>query len=375
MNKLIRILTFNTSAMLSACFLLSTFNLVAQPTIEWEKNLGGSDSDVAYEVTQTTNGGYIVVGVTLSNDGDVTLNHGVSDGWIVKLNNVGIIEWGKSYGGSNDDVINTISQTTDGGYIAVGFSRSSNGDIVNSHGGSDVWVIKIDALGNINWSKSYGGSGDEKGNSVKQTSDGGYVVAGVTSSSNGDVSINKGLNDYWIFKIDGAGNLQWEKTYGGSGNEEAHSVIQKNDGGYVLAGLTFSVDGDVTNPKGGGDDYWIIRLDSLGILQWEKSYGGSLNDRAFTIQETFDGGFVIVGTSSSKDGDVMSALGAFGFGAWVIKIDSLGTLQWEKACLRIGANTMLFKYVGNLTNDGGYIVSGTTNNGTNNGTQVDYWLF
>jgi hypothetical protein len=368
----------------SVLFIFSTTALKAQPTIEWQKCLGGSSWDVGRSIQQTSDGGYIVAGYAMSNNGDVTGNHSVYfDLWIVKINEAGTLQWQKCLGGSESDYAFSIQQTTDGGYIVAGETESYNGDVAGNHGvySYDFWVVKLDTAGNIKWQKCLGGSGGESANSVRQTSDGGFIVAGFTWLSNdGDVTGNHGDFDSWIVKLDTAGNIQWQKCLGGSGRETAYSVRQTNDGGYIVAGNSNSNDGDVTGNHG-DFDYWIVKLDATGNIQWQKCLGGSSIDDAFSIQQTTDDGYIIAGSTSSIDGDVTgnhSIPGPYGDG-WVVKLDATGKIQWQK-CL--GGSFDDWAYSVQQTIDGGSVVScitksndgDVTKNHDPSGTYWDYWV-
>ena len=285
--------------------------------IQWIKNLGGSEYDAILSVELTPDGGYILAGYTSSNNMDVSGLHGDQDAWIVKLNNTGNIQWQKCIGGTARDNAWSVTTSPDGGYVFTGHTTSTDGDIAFNHGERDIMVGKLDAAGNIKWIKTMGGSLGEWSNGITPASDGGYVIAGYTFSGNGDVSTNYGLNDVWIIKINEQGNLQWQKSYGGSDFEDPYFIAQSSDGGYIVAGRTSSVDGDVSVTYG-FNDYWILKLDVNGNLQWEKSIGGSMQDIAHSIQETFDGGFIIAGTSYSSDGDVTTNLGQSD--AWIVKL-------------------------------------------------------
>jgi hypothetical protein len=361
-------------------FFLSALKLKAQ--IEWQKCLGGSSWDVGRSIQQTIDGGYIAAGYAMSIDGDVSGNHGAFDLWIVKLDETGTIQWQKSLGGSNFDYAFSIRQTTDGGYIVAGETESNDGDVSGNHGTSyDYWVVKLNTAGNILWQKCLGGSGGEVAHSIQQTSDGGYIVAGFTWLSNdGDVTGNHGDFDEWIVKLDTAGIFQWQKCLGGSGRETAFSIKQTNDGGYIVAGNSNSNDGDVTGNHG-DYDYWIVKLDKSGDIEWQKSLGGSSIDDAFSIQKTIDGGYIIAGSSSSNDGDVTgnhSIPGPYG-DAWVVKLDSVGNIQWQKC---IGGSWDDWGYAIWQTNEGDYFVScitkshdkDVTGNHDPTGTYWDYWL-
>jgi len=201
-------------------FFFMTFyaaNLHAQsaPAIEWQKSLGGIIDDVAYCVQQTSDGGYIVGGYAVSNNGDVSLNHGNNDYWIVKLDASANITWQKCLGGSNVDKGYSVEQTSDGGYIVAGESLSIDGNVTGNHGSYDCWIVKLDANGNIMWQKSLGGTLHDSGNSIQQTKDGGFILAGFSYSNDGDVTGNHGNRDFWIVKLDSAGNITWQKSLGG----------------------------------------------------------------------------------------------------------------------------------------------------------------
>ena len=175
--------------------------LLAQPSIEWQKCLGGTDEERSSSIQQTTDGGYIVAGYTNSNDGDVSANHGRADFWVVKLKSTGVIDWQKTLGGSNDDYAYSIQQTPDGAYIVTGLSISNDGDVSDKHGGLDFWIIKLKSTGNIDWQKCLGGSGFDVAKSIQQTTDGGYIIAGYTKSNDDDVSGNHGDYDFWVVKL------------------------------------------------------------------------------------------------------------------------------------------------------------------------------
>jgi hypothetical protein len=247
--------------------------LDALGTVVWNKLLGGSGGERADHIRQTSDGGYIISGYSLSSaSGDVLgTNHGNTDYWIVKLDALGNIVWNKLLGGSYGEKPSNIQQTTDGGYIISGYSTSSaNGNVSGTnHGGDDYWIVKLNALGTVVWNKLLGGSGDERANHIQQTSDGGYIISGTsTSSANGDVSgTNHGYTDDWIVKLDALGNIVWNKLLGGSGKETAANVQQTADGGYIISGYSYSsANGDVSGTNHGGNDFWIVKLDALGNI-------------------------------------------------------------------------------------------------------------
>jgi len=362
----------------------------AQPLIQWQKSLGGTLSDQPYSIQQTSEGGYIIAGSSVSSDGDVSLNHGGScvpgceDYFIVKTNHKGNIQWTKSLGGAGLDEAKSVQQTSDGGYIVAGNSFANDGDVTGHHGTtyySDIWVVKLNHSGEIEWRKSYGGSDGDYASRIIQTNDGGFIISGYALSTNYDLTTNNGSFDYWILKISAFGTIEWQKSYGGTQSDQAHSIQQTADGGYVIAGISKSNDGDVTGHHGGSfdydSDYWVVKLNSIGNLQWQKSLGGTDVDAAYSIQQTGDGGFIVAGTSLSNDGDVTgnhgssSGLGDF----WVVKLNNIGTIEWQK-CLG-GLSGDAAKSI-QQTTDGGYIVGGATysNEGDVTGYHggIDYWI-
>jgi hypothetical protein len=328
------------------------------PVIEWQKSIGGNNTDVAYCIRQTSDGGYIVAGSSSSNDGDVTKNQGDLDYWVVKLSSVGVIEWQKSIGGTNVDVAISILQTTDKGYIVAGYSYSFGGDVSGHFGiteNSDFWVVKLTSNGQIEWDRALGGSGDDKCFSVHQTSEGGFIFAGYTTSVDGlVVSGNHGMADYWIVKLSNTGILEWQKTLGGTLNEHGSSIQKTTDGGYIVAGSSSSNNGDVTDNHG-KSDFWIAKLTNVGSIEWQKSYGGSSSDSAHSVLQTADGGYIIVGETLSSNGDVSGRHGQIDY--WVLKLTSTGLIDWQK-CL--GGSSMDVAYSVGQTTDGGFIVAGSS---------------
>jgi hypothetical protein len=339
--------------------------------IQWQKTYGGSAEDRASSVQQTTDGGYVIAGMTFSNDGDVTGNHGSEDYWVVKTDQSGNIQWQKTYGGSDGDEGWSVQQTADGGYIIVGCSVSNDGDVTGNHGECDYWVVKTDQSGTIQWQKSYGGSYEEMAYCIRQTIDGGYVIAGYTNSNDGDVTGNHGGSDYWVVKTDQSGNIQWQRCYGGSNSDYGNCIQQTIDGGYIIAGNANSTDGDITGNHG-GSDYWVVKTDPSGIIQWQRCYGGSNDDAGISIKQLADGGYIIAGWSNSNDGDVT---GNHGGDYWIVKTDPSGILQWQR-CYGGSAGDAAMDI--QLTSDGGYVITGMAGSPDGDVTGYhgsgDYWL-
>lgn len=325
------------------------------PSIQWQKSYGGTNIDYAYFVRQTSDNGYIVAGTTKSNNIFVSGNHGDYDYWIIKLDDSGILQWQKALGGSGTEEAYSVEQTSDGGYIIAGSSNSNNGNVTGNHGSYDYWIVKLDNAGDIQWQKSFGGTDEDNAYSAKQTSDGGYIVAGRSRSVDGDVTGNHGNFDYWVLKLNSSGNIQWQKSFGGSGLDEAHSVQQTSDGGYAVTGFSWSNNGDLTGNHGNSADYWIVKLNNSGNIQWQKNLGGNGADYANSAEQTSDGGYVIAGRSISNDGDVSGNHGNYDF--WVVKLNNSGSLQWQKS---LGSGFTDYAYSVNQTSDGGYVVAGWT---------------
>ena len=324
--------------------------------IQWQQSLGGSGSDFTSSIRATSDGGFIIAGTSTSNDSDVTGNHGGRDYWIVKTDNNGNIQWQRSYGGSADDFANDVRQTSDGGFIIAGYSESNDSDVTANYGHRDFWIVKTDSLGSISWEKNYGGSEFEIPYSVQETFDGGYVVAGYSNSIDGDLAGTfANAQNYWLLKLDNAGLIQWYHLYGGTVTDEALSCEQTSDHGYILAGYTYSSNGHVTGYHG-NKDAWIVKTDSTGAIQWQKSLGGTSGESANCIRQTTDGGFIVACTSASNDNDVSGNHG--GNDCWIVKLDNTGIIDWQKS---LGGSGDDGAYSVSPTTDGGYIIGGYSN--------------
>ncbi len=273
------------------------------------------------------------------------------------------IAFAKNLGGNNLDNGSAIVQAADGGFVILGSTKSTNGDIIDkTTEDSDVWILKTDALGATQWSKTYGGSGDDEGISIEKTRDGGYIISGFTRSSDGDVmSGNAGFNDMWIFKISSSGNLIWEKTYGYSGNDVAYKAIPTADGGYLLLGVldvtASGGEGNVGRTSGNhaGGDYWVLKLDSVGEREWSRYYGGTFTDTAYDAVETTSGGFIIMGSSDSQDVDITSNIGEYDY--WILNINKNGDIIWRK---NFGGTEIDLVFAMTKTIDGNYLLVGDT---------------
>ena len=324
------------------------------PQLSWERSIGGSQLDTAQKIISTADGGTIICGSSNSSDIDVSSNQGLTDVWIVKLNAAGEIQWQKNYGGSDFENATDIKPTLDGGYIVSGYTNSTNGDIIDPKGGCDGWILKLDSEGEMIWHKNYGGSGPEQFWSIVPTVDGGYTAAGYSRSIDGEVALNQGHEDVWIVKVDGDGIIEWEKTFGGTMVDYGYAIDQTADGGYIVACESNSQNGNITAPLGSWD-FWILKLNALGTLTWQKSFGGASADSPSDLRKTSDGGFIIVGESKNFNNGVPGNHTSSDM--WALKINASGILQWQKAYG--GSKFETAKQV-ELTSDGGFFIFGTT---------------
>lgn len=282
------------------------------------------------------------------------------------------IQWQKNYGGNNFERATAVKQTPDGGYFVAGYTLSNNGDVTLQKGGEDYWALKLDNNGNIVWKRTYGGSGDDRCYAGIPTSDGGYILAGTSNSASGDVTNNKGAFDMWIVKLNATGGITWRRNFGGPDDDAAFSIDELSTGGYVIAGESKSQTGDVNGNKG-GYDYSIIRISATGGLVWKQSYGGSSDESAKSIQQCSDGSYIVAGETTSNDYDVSNNRGGSDF--WVLRLRPNGTIRWKNT-FGGTSNDDAFSVV-QLSN-GNFVVVGETesNNGNvpDNSGGDDFWV-
>lgn len=343
-----------SSNYLTLVLLLSCLIASAQPPIQWQKCFGGIAMETSYQVLQTPDGGYITISTSNSSDGDVTGGHGGDDYWVIKIAANGTIQWEQSYGGSGSDLACAITQVTDGGYVLAGYSNSDDGDVSVNHGGFDFWVLKISATGSVAWQKSMGGSLNDIPTSLCATNDGGVVVGGSTKSDDGDVIGYMDSTDCWLVKLSATGAIVWQRTLGGTGSDGVTSVAQTFDSGYIVAASSRSHDHDVTGNHG-DYDAWIVKLDAGGSIQWEHSMGGTEMDVSNDIRQTADSGFIMVGSVLSADGDVTGSHGAFDY--WVVRLSATGATEWKKC---YGGTDYDYAACVYPALGGGYLVGGRT---------------
>ena len=290
------------------------------------------------------------------------------------------IDFITTLGGSKNESAQAIINTTDGGYAILGHAQSMDGDVTTKSNESyDYWLLKYDATNQLEWQKTYGGSADDRGADLIQTSDGGYVIVGKSKSNDFEVSENAGFDDFWVVKLDSNGSVYWENSFGFAGSDVPYSIIQTNDDGYLLTGVL-----DVSASNGQGDrnsilsrhaggDYWVIKLNSNGVKQWSNYFGGSFTDTAYDAIQTEDDGYIIVGSSDSNDVDITNNKGTYDF--WIIKISATGNLVWEKS---FGGSEIDEAHAINKSADGNYLIAGDTRSSDldisqNNGA-ADLWV-
>lgn len=398
-------------------------SLTAQtPTIEWAKCYGGSNNDRAYSAIQTSDGGYLICGFTNSADGDVTANHGSSDGWLVKTNPDGSILWQKSYGGSNADIFRAVAVSSSG-YVVCGETASDDGDVSFNHGQKDFWVVGVGITGNLIWEKTYGGSNDDFAFDMAK-SDSGYFVIGQTYSTDGDVTGYKANGDAWLISINQTGNLLDQKAKGGQEEDSYTAILPVLSGGFLVGGYTFSNDGNVQGLNHGGSDAWLVKVGKTGNFQWTQCYGDTSNDGLTRLTENGTGNYVISGwitestnqeawifstdlnglflsgnsyggndkeyggslfknlvnryisvpsSSSPISGDLTCHIGSDDI--WMIESETSGLLNWQ---LCLGGTAVDRSTSSLLTADTSYLVTGYTNstdeNVTGNHGSYDWWV-
>lgn len=317
------------------CIVFSKF-IFAQ-SILWEKSFGGLNADYLMDAISTPDYGFILAGSSLSgNTGNKTsINTGDLDYWVWKMKENGDLEWQQSFGGSGADFLQSISLTVDGGFILAGTSNSNkeHDKADDSRGLDDFWIIKLDAKGRVEWQKTIGGSSQEKLQSIKQTNDGDYIIGGSSSSDNsGEKKTDSfGNLDYWLVKIDKKGEIIWQKTFGGRYFDELRSVFATKDGGYFVGGYSNSpISGNKTEDNLGIGDYWVLKLDAMGNILWQRTIGGNADDQLSVVHQSYDGNFIVGGNSNSNSTDAKQKNNAQGTDFWILKLGSTGDTIWQE---------------------------------------------
>ncbi len=294
----------------------------------------------------------------------------------------GEVEWIRNYGGSGSEEARSVVATSDGGFAVFGSTNSMDGELAGkSSAVNDYWLLKFDAGGNLQWHQTYGGSKDDRGQALVQTSDGGYAVVGYAMSDDGDGSQNQGFHDQWVLKLTSSGEIEWEKSFGFAGHDHAYDLVQTDDGGYFFSGfLDVVASGGAGNTEKGNflanhgvGEFWGTKIDAQGNLEWRKFFGGTNNDRAYGLVTSSDGGYIMTGFSESDDSDISNTKGSYDY--WVVKVDSGGTLVWQRS---FGGSGIDVSYDIEKTSDNAYVVVGHSFStdqdiGSNHG-ESDIWL-
>ena len=403
----------------SVCFLFYMSVFYAQgPDIEWENSYGGSELDFPHCIIPTSDGGYITAGNTSSNDGNITEFKGLVDVWIIKLNSEGDLQWQRTFGGSGTESIIEITEVNDG-YAFGGYTNSEDGDISDFKGNTDFWFLKTDFEGNLLQEKTIGGSGSDRLFDMIQTSDRGFMLVGSSNSDDGDVNTNAGSTDNFLVKLDSEANIEWVSSIGGGRSDNSYSIVQTDDEGYFVSGISQSDDGavsvDLLGTKvwvykldsGGNmlwqnafntldafidvtgvqdmdgnyflasttnqEDFWLAKLDGGGQLLWEQSYGGNRADKIFNIDLTTDGGYIVGGETDTDDGSVPAAIGERD--CFILKLSKEGEIEWEQYFGGTGDDWVTFI---KETPDQGFIFSSASASAnfdvSENKGIFDFWL-
>lgn len=318
--------------------------------ILWEKSYGGKQADYLMDAQPTADYGFILGGSSLSNkSGNKTQgNKGSLDYLIWKMDEGGEQEWQKSFGGSGTDLLQRIALANDGGFLVAGISSSKKGldKKDDGYGQDDIWVIRLNPKGDEEWQATLGGKSQEKLHSVKQTRDGGFILGGSSSSGKlitaltdasdaktggGKTTDSFGSLDYWVIKLDRKGNIEWQQTFGGKYTDELRSIDTTTDGGYIVGGYSNSpASGNKTSDSKGEGDYWMLKLDAKGAIQWQKVIGGKQDDQLSVVHQTYDNGYILAGNSNSESGQSKIKSNSEGSDFWIVKLDEKGETIWQE---------------------------------------------
>ncbi len=340
--------------------------------IEWQKTIGGSNLDYASDVVQLPDGGYVVVGGSTSSDAGFENYHNLDDAIVVRFDSAGTILWKKAYGGSSNDAFESILITPQGNLLLLGQTQSNDGDVSGNHDSTgntyDIWAVEINSSGSIVWQKCYGGTGQDYGKKIVEILDGGFAIGGSTTSTDGDFTASHGMYDYVVIKINAVGTLQWQTVIGGENQDFLHDFIACTDGGYLLSGSAgatgmlskldengtiqwekngnytlrrlvendtfFMGIGSIANLTSGTEsDVVMCRITSTGIIFTEDHFGGSSDDFGTDLQLTADGGMILCAATNSNDGDIISHSDSNTADFWVVKLTPNETLANPKSNL------------------------------------------
>jgi hypothetical protein len=400
MKKTVRIILI-----ISCMLLVNQYTSAQSLSILWQKTIGGNLADGTgcfnCEPTiakLTTDGGFVVGGTSASGISGLKTDtcRGGQDYWIVKLDSNRTIQWQKTFGGNSDDRLRVLIPTLDGGYIVAGTSASGKTGDKTDPGYSpsafpDMWILKLNATGGIQWQRTLGGYYSDVPQSIVQNADSTYVIgawSGSDSTGNKTTPLKSSSSDYWVVKLNSSGTILWQHDYGGQAIYSTSTLTclnKTNDGGYILGGISYSgagktgVGNDKTDTCRGGNDYWIVKIDGNGVKQWDKTVGGSASDAPASILQTSDNGYLVAGysTSDSTGDKTEKSIGLTHIDDyWIIKLDNAGKIQWQNT---IGGYNADYAKAAQQTADGGYIIAGFSNSPayadkTESSEMTDYWL-
>ncbi|MCX6350965.1 MAG: T9SS type A sorting domain-containing protein [Bacteroidetes bacterium] len=370
----------------SILFLLFSVSLYSQ-NIVWQKNIGSAQTDRFYKIIKTPyDSGYICLGEATSNVDDSIKNHGNSDIWVLKLDKKGNKIWSKTFGGTNGDVAflgfpsHCILVTQDSGFLFAVYTESNDGDVTSNKGNGDIWIVKVNKAGKLIWQKTYGGASKDVPYGMIQSSNGNYIIVGYTGSTDGDINVVTGSDvNLFILSIDGNGKKQFMNSYGGSGVDYGKSISQADDGGYLVIGEANSQDGSVRGTHDNSRDIWVTKFDNKGKLKWGKTFGGTGNDYCSGHIITKDKKIIIGGnTDGYTGGDVKSKFHGGDLDAWVLILEKDTNIYWEK-CLGGSGDEDWITDISPFTN-GGYFLSAYTDskNGSLQNSKfhgnIDAWI-
>ncbi|MDR2121531.1 MAG: T9SS type A sorting domain-containing protein [Flavobacteriaceae bacterium] len=349
----------------SLLILLNGLSSFYSQDIQWQRSLGGLQGDYLFDALPTPDYGFILAGSSVSEESGnkISGSSGNPDYFLWKMDEQGHEEWQKSFGGDGLDFLYSINLTTDGGYILGGSSSSGISGIKKDscRGQDDYWILKLNAAGNPEWQKTFGGVGSDKLLSIQQTSDFGYIVGGSSDSpqSEDKTQDTKGSLDFWILKLDKNGNILWQTSLGGEYYDLLRSIKQTQDGGYILAGYSNSLKtGDKSEDNIGEGDYWLVKLSKDGNLLWDKTLGGNKDDELTDMILAKDGGYLLVGSSNSDEGGIKTKPNGEGSDIWIIKTDEYGNIDWQQT-VDVDQVDTAAKVIQNKR-DSNYLIAGST---------------
>ncbi len=338
------------------------YHKLDEPYIEWSKTYGGSYWDALYDIKELNEGGYIAVGTSKSNDFDLSNNKGINDIWVLKVDSNGNLIYSKNFGGSKRDEANNIELAKDGGFIITGLACSQDGDFPERELSAFQFLMKFDKNAEMEWVKTYGYCAlPDLFDDIKETNDGGYILVGDTTYTHPCAAgkDNVGISHIYVLKVDKNGNYEWSKSYGGNHIDASFSIEICLDGSYIIGGNTNSDCGDITENTAGGQA-WVLKLDIRGNLEWQKTYGGSgKGEFASSIKVTEDGGYILLGSTDSRDGNITDFHGGI-MDVWTMKLNNKGEIVWSKTYGGSGDESSSNATCFNITTDNCLIFAATT---------------